>query len=647
MESSINLFSLNVGMNASLAGLSTLIAANSLDIIFLQEVRLSSEQIELLLRGFKAVVNIDEENPSKPGTAIVWKASLPLTNISTLVLCRVQVATLGRYMLLNIYAASGSDKKHERNVFFGQDVFTALGLNNNPTWVLGGDFNCVLKPIDIDGGFGFAQKFSPALKDLINSASMKDVFRSSYPRLEEYTFFRAGKAPSRLDRFYISSEIFDSLTAVSHVASLSDHCGVKMVLKLNIEHLDIPKPQRSTYWKLNNSILVEEDFMSSFGLFWRSILRSKTSFVDISEWWDKHAKPNIKDFCIGFSINRKIQRNQTKQYLLSYLKLVLTDKDWNEVARVKGKLHSMLQADAQGVVVRSRFQQNSDNERASLFHSARELKNTKNSLGSLKIGNRTVKDEQTIEAKVVKFFGALLNGHHNADLEDTGVPFVPNNEHLGELLEGLGTLDDVDRDKLHKDITLEELEDVIKHCDNNKSPGLDGLTYEFYKAVWPLISEEFVQVLKCQLDQEKLIDSDTIGATRLTPKVAGVPGVDELRPITLLNCDYKILTKVFVRRIVPILQFVIRSGQLCTVGKKNILFGVNNVLSSLLYVKQKKIGACLISLDFFKAYDRVLVDFLLVVMKKMNFGQKFCNWVKMLHAGAKTRFWSECRCAGG
>ena len=33
-----------------------------------------------------------------------------------------------------------------------------------------------------------------------------------------------------------------------------------------------------------------------------------------------------------------------------------------------------------------------------------------------------------------------------------------------------------------------------------------------------------------------------------------------------------------------------------------------------------------------------MVDFLLVVMKKMNFSTKFCNWVKMLHAGAKTRF---------
>ena len=255
MESSINFFSLNVGMNSSLAGLSTLTVANSLDIIFLQEVCLSSEQIELLLRGYKAVVNIDEENPSKPGTAIVWKESIPLTNISSLIVCRVQMATLGKYRLLNIYAPSGSNKKHERNVFFGQDVFTALSLNHNPSWVMGGDFNCVLKPLDVERGFGFTQKLCPSLKDLVNSKSLIDVFRSSYPRLEEFTFFRAGKAPSRLDRFYISSEIIGNMTAVSHVASLSDHCGVKMVLKLNVELLYIPKPQRSTYWKLNNSIL--------------------------------------------------------------------------------------------------------------------------------------------------------------------------------------------------------------------------------------------------------------------------------------------------------------------------------------------------------------------------------------------------------
>ena len=337
-------------------------------------------------------------------------------------------------------------------------------------------------------------------------------------------------------------------------------------------------------------------------------------------------------------MQRKFRRDHTKKFLLSFLKIALTEKNWEEVARVREKLNTMLKADAMGVVIRSRFKQNSEEEKASLFHAAREAKNDKNNVNSLKIGGVNVKDQGKIEEEVLKFFGALFNGHHDVNLVDTGVPFVADNEHLDEFLEGLGSLSDSDRDKLHVNINMEELSEVLKNADNNKSPGLDGLQYEFYKAVWSVIGEDFMKILQCQLDRIKLIDSDTIGATRLASKVNGIPQVDELRPITLLNTDYKILTKIFVLRLLPILLFIIKSGQLCTVGNKNILFGVNNILSSILYIKQRKMGACMISLDFFKAYDRVMVDFLILVMKKMNFSIKFCDWVRMLHVGAKTRF---------
>ena len=83
---------------------------------------------------------------------------------------------------------------------------------------------------------------------------------------------------------------------------------------------------------------------------------------------------------------------------------------------------------------------------------------------------------------------------------------------------------------------------------------------------------------------------------------------------------------------------VIKSGQLCTVEGKNILFGVNNVISSVLYANQKNVGACLLSLEFFKAYDRVYLKFLFTVMKKMGLGEKFIAWIEMLHADAKTCF---------
>ena len=88
----------------------------------------------------------------------------------------------------------------------------------------------------------------------------------------------------------------------------------------------------------------------------------------------------------------------------------------------------------------------------------------------------------------------------------------------------------------------------------------------------------------------------------------------------------------------PTLSKVIKSGQLCTVADKNILFGVSNILSSILYVKSKKQEACLLSLDFFKAYDRVFLGYLLKVMEKMNYSQTFCSWIKMLHEDAQTRF---------
>ena len=143
MDPKINFLSLNVGMSSTLAGLSTLITTQNLDIVFLQEVKSSGEQIELLLGrlGFKAAVNIDQDCPTTLGTAIVWRASLPVTDVCILVSCRAQVARLGHYMLLNVYAPSGSDKKFERNTFFGHEIFNSLQLGNKDKWVLGGDFN--------------------------------------------------------------------------------------------------------------------------------------------------------------------------------------------------------------------------------------------------------------------------------------------------------------------------------------------------------------------------------------------------------------------------------------------------------------------------------------------------------------------------
>ena len=100
-----------------------------------------------------------------------------------------------------------------------------------------------------------------------------------------------------------------------------------------------------------------------------------------------------------------------------------------------------------------------------------------------------------------------------------------------------------------------------------------------------------------------------MGATKLFPKVDAVPRVDELRPITLLNTDNKLLTKWMVYRLRPLMGSIIKSGQICKVDQKNILFGAQNILSSVEYAKKRKLGAALVSLDFFKAYVRFFSTF--------------------------------------
>ena len=51
-----------------------------------------------------------------------------------------------------------------------------MHLDCQSQWVVGGDYNSVLKAIDVDRGVGFSQKRCPALEDLVKAAKLVDTF---------------------------------------------------------------------------------------------------------------------------------------------------------------------------------------------------------------------------------------------------------------------------------------------------------------------------------------------------------------------------------------------------------------------------------------------------------------------------------------
>ena len=112
----------------------------------------------------------------------------------------------------------------------------------------------------------------------------------------------------------------------------------------------------------------------------------------------------------------------------------------------------------------------------------------------MKINGQVTNEKDKIEAKVIKYFGALLNGHHDRSGVDTGHPFVPDYTDLPDFLSNLSKLSQSSQDNLVKNLNFEQVKFVVfKKCD--RSPGLDGLPYEFYQVTWDIIGHDFVKVL--------------------------------------------------------------------------------------------------------------------------------------------------------
>ena len=83
--------------------------------------------------------------------------------------------------------------------------------------------------------------------------------------------------------------------------------------------------------------------------------------------------------------------------------------------------------------------------------------------------------------------------------------------------------------------------------EDKKSPGIDGLPYEFYKTFWELIKNDILQILNNIISEVSLSQSQRLAVIVLHPKSGDSELLSNWRPISLMTCDYKLLTKVFFK----------------------------------------------------------------------------------------------------
>ena len=115
-------------------------------------------------------------------------------------------------------------------------------------------------------------------------------------------------------------------------------------------------------------------------------------------------------------------------------------------------------------------------------------------------------------------------------------------------------------------IVLENLIQILQALPRGKSPGFDGLPYEFYQRFWDQLGPELTAVLgeAFQPGGPASLPADmTKGRVTLLYKGKGADRAEpaSYRPITLLNTDYKLAARVIASRLGPLLKHVVDSTQ--------------------------------------------------------------------------------------
>ena len=198
-------------------------------------------------------------------------------------------------------------------------------------------------------------------------------------------------------------------------------------------------------------------------------------------------------------------------------------------------LSSLALREAEGAKIRSRAKWFEEGEKPTRYFFRRENQRAaKNSFDSLLNSQGQETSSQTdMESILVDFYKNLFS-KDNLDL------------HIQQsLIDDLEfTLSDSERVSCEGDLTKDELFMALGGLQTGKSPGSDGLPTEFYKAFREDLGDVLVLVLNERFHTDILTDSQREGLLRLLYKKDDRRLVKNWRPISLLNTDYKLASKV-------------------------------------------------------------------------------------------------------
>ena len=181
-------------------------------------------------------------------------------------------------------------------------------------------------------------------------------------------------------------------------------------------------------------------------------------------------------------------------------------------------------------------------------------------------------------------------------------------------------------------VIQEDIIKAIKGMKNSKTPGKDGIPVDFYKVFWNLLAPPFMEMVEQCLQEQLLHTTAREGVLNLIPKVnKDTRYVKNLRPITLLNTDYKIIEKAIANKILPALEYIIHKDQRGFMKDRRISVNIRKMLDIIHEANKEDLEAVVLSLDFVKCFDKCSFSILHGSLDFFGFGNTIKTWTKILY----------------
>ena len=586
--------------------------------------------------GYECILNC--YSSQSRGTAIFFnnnfefkvKATKKDNNGNKIIL---NIEMLGKsFTLVNIYGPNRDDPH-----FYEETKREIIDINNDLIiWC--GDFNLVLNP-DKDTK-NYLNINNPRARekvlDICAELDLIDIWRELNMELERYTWrTNNNNKHGRLDFFLVSESLFQNVidTKIEY-GYKSDHSIVNITLKGETQS------GKKLFWKFNNSLLKDTKYIAEV----KTVLNDvKTRYANVNqnieqtENIDLNLTINdqlffemllmeIRGKTISYASFKKKQGDQREKQILKDIEKLEENEDLNkdQLADKKSELDEIRKQKLEGLKIRSKAIWVDQGEKPTKYFCAMENRNyTSKCIPNLiKTDGSKTESESEIVEETKLYYKNLYTERKVTEIN------LENCLNLNDK----SKLTHEQKIKLEGNITKQEAAKALLNMKNNKSPGSDGFTSEFFKFFWRDIGDFCIRSINFSIGHGELSTTQKEGLITCIPKGdKDKQLLKNWRPISLLNVSYKIASACIANRIKQVLPLLINEDQTGFISGRFIGENTRRLYDLFHYTEENKIPGLLLLIDFEKAFDSVAWTFISKTLSFFNFGDSIQQWIRLFY----------------